>query len=120
MQHKNAAPHRLLLLGTLLLGGVVAQQERSLSARMARMAGTGLTIAQTRERMHDLGTMLGEAGYGPARTHSLSDGTLASRWYNSGDDRTALAFAGQAADGNAFSVVEQSGLVRMNDLIAIP
>ncbi|MFC4426414.1 hypothetical protein [Deinococcus navajonensis] len=109
-----------LLVWSALLGSGVAQQDLSLSARMAGLGGTDLTIAECRARLQDLGTLLGEAGYGPARTRHLADGTLVSRWYHAGHDRTALAFAGQEARSNSFVVAEHDGAVRMNDLMAIP
>lgn len=84
------------------------------------MAGTGLTIAECRERLQKLGTLLEGAGYGAARTQELSDGTLAARWYNRSTNGTALAFSGQNAVGNAFSVSEDSGLIAMNEPIALP
>lgn len=111
---------RLLVLATLLLGSVLARQDASLSAQMAGMVGTGLTITECRDRMQKLGTLLEGAGYGGARTHTLSDGTLAARWYNRTTNRTALAFSGQNAVGNAFTVSEQDGLIRWNEFIALP
>ncbi|CAM3437133.1 hypothetical protein DEDE109153_17050 [Deinococcus deserti] len=111
---------RLLVWTTLLLGGVLAQQDNALSSRLAALAGTGLSIAECRERMQNMGTMLDGAGYGTARTHHLSDGTLAARWYNPATERTAVAFAGQQATDNAFSTAELDGQVRWNEFIAMP
>lgn len=111
---------RLLVLATLLLGSVLARQDTSLNMQITRMAGTGLTSAQCRERMQQLGTLLEGAGYGAARTQRLSDGTLAARWYNQTTKRTALAFSGQNAAGNAFFVGEHDGLIRWNELILLP
>lgn len=111
---------RLLVLATLLLGSVLARQDASLSAQMAGMAGRGLTIGECRDRMQQLGMLLEGAGYGAARTHSLSDGTLAARWYNPTTKRTALAFSGQRPMGNKFGVGQYDGLIRWNELIALP
>ncbi|WP_229753115.1 hypothetical protein [Deinococcus aerophilus] len=111
---------RLLVLVTFLLGSVLARQGASLSAQMAGMAGTDLTMAECRERLEKLGALLKSAGYGSARTHALSDGTLAARWYNRTSNRTALAFSGQNAVGNAFTVSEQDGVVATSELIALP
>lgn len=111
---------RLTLFGALLLGSVLAQGDAALSARLAAMTGAGLTISQTQERLQSLGAMLDGAGYGPAWTGHMSDGMLVSRWYHAGADRTALAFAGQSAEGNAVDIAELNGRVAMNDLIVTP
>ncbi|WP_229723626.1 hypothetical protein [Deinococcus aerolatus] len=111
---------RLLVLVTFLLGSVLARQGATLSAQMTGMAGTNLTMAECRERLEKLGALLEGAGYGSARTHGLSDGTLAARWYNRTMNRTALAFSGQNAVGNAFTVIEQDGVVAESELIALP
>lgn len=120
MKTQGLRSARLLVLATFLLGSVLARQDASLSAQMAGMAGTGLTIGECRDRMQKLGTLLEGAGYGVVRTHGLSDGTLAARWYNQKTNRTALAFSGQNAVGNAFSVSHQDGLIAMNEFIALP
>ncbi|WP_242402939.1 hypothetical protein [Deinococcus deserti] len=105
---------------TFLLGSVLARQDVPISAQMAEMAGTQLTFAECQERLQKLNTMLGGVGYGAVRTQQLNDGTLAARWYNSTAKRTALAFSGQNAVGNAFHVSEQDGLISLNELIATP
>lgn len=110
----------LLIVSTLLLGSVLARQDVSINAQMAEMAGTQLTFAECQERLQKLGTMLGGVGYGTARTQQLNDGTLTARWYNSKMKRTAVAFSGQNAVGNAFHVSEQDGLISLNELIATP
>ncbi|MFC4427312.1 hypothetical protein [Deinococcus navajonensis] len=120
MRRTTQASSRLLFGATLLLGSVLAQQDSSLSARIAGLAGTGLTHAQTQDRLQRLGTMLGDAGYGTARTGSLGDGTLASRWYSQSADRTVFAFSGQQAEDNALTVAEHAGLLRWNELMATP
>lgn len=111
---------RLLVLAPLLVGSVLARQDASLSTQMAAMNGSGLTIAECRDRLQQLGTMLDGAGYGTVHTQTLHDGTLASRWYHQATKKTVLAFSGQNAVGNALSVGEHDGLIRMNELIALP
>lgn len=111
---------RLLVLGSLLVGSVLARQDASLSTQMAAMTGTGLTIAQCREQLQQLGTLLEGGGYGMVRTQTLQDGTLASRWYHQATKKTVLVFSGQNTVGNAFTVGEHDGLIRMNELIGLP
>lgn len=117
---RNLRSPRPLIWATLLLGSVLAAQVTSLSAQLAAMSGTGLTIAQCRDRMQNLGTLLGRAGYSPGRTQTMSDGTLAARWYNRTANRTVVAFSGQNAVGNIFTVSEQDGPVRWSDLLVVP
>lgn len=110
---------RLTMWGTLL-GSVLAQQGAPLSHQIAAMAGHGLTSVQCQERLQALDTLLRQGGYGTARTHTLMDGVLASRWYNTQTDRTVVAFAGQRAEGNAFTTAELAGPIRWNEFMATP
>lgn len=92
----------------------------TLGGQLAALSGTGLTMAECRQRMQTLSTLLQEAGYRNVRTLTLPDGTLMARWYHTDRQTTALAFMGQNSTGNAFSVSEHAGIMRWNELIAGP
>ncbi|MEF2277602.1 hypothetical protein V3W47_04765 [Deinococcus sp. YIM 134068] len=124
---------QLLVIGAALLSGagqttvlanglptVQTRQSDTLGSRMAGMSGTGLSLAECRQRMQDVDTLLRGAGYGNVQTHTLEDGTLVARWYHTDRQMTALAFSGQHSSGNAFSVGEYAGIIRWNELIALP
>lgn len=92
----------------------------TLGSQLAALSGKNLTVAECRQRMQALDTLLQGAGYRNVWTSTLSDGTLIARWYHPGREMTALAFSGQNSTGNAFSVGEHAGLIRQGELIAIP
>lgn len=124
---------QLLVIGAALLSGagqttglanglptLQARQTDTLGSQMAGLSGTGLSLAECRQRMQALGTLLEGAGYRTVRTRPLEDGTLIARWYHTGRQMTALAFSGQNGTDNAFSAREYAGLLRWNELIASP
>lgn len=117
---QGSRARRLLVMATVLWGSGLAQPETSLSAQIAGLSGMGLTLTACHERMQKLDALLKAAGYGASRTYRLNDGTLVARWYNWTIKRTALAFSGQNAAGNAFSVSEHDGLIRMNERLILP
>jgi hypothetical protein len=116
---------QLVVIGAALLSGTVltnvqARQADTLGSQMEGMSGTGLTLAECRQRMQTLGTMLQKAGYRNVRTRTLDDGTLLAQWYHPARKMTALAFSGQNSTGNIFSAREHAGMLRWNELIAVP
>lgn len=116
---------QLLVIAAALLGAtgptnVLARQAATPGSQMAAMSGTGLTRAQCEQRMRDLNTLLGGAGYRSMSTRVMRDGTLMARWYNTESRTTALAFSGQLDTGNAFSSGEYPGYLRWNEFIALP
>lgn len=115
----------LVVIVAALLGAsghvsVQARQADTLGSQLAALSGTGLTMAECRQRMQALETLLQRAGYRNVRTQTLADGTLLARWYNPGRQMTALAFSGQNSTGNAFAAREYAGLLRWNELITVP
>ena len=92
----------------------------SLGTQLNAMFGTGLIIAGCQERMQTLGSMLGEAGYGPMRSRLVDGTTMIARWYHLGRHTTVMAFAGWQDSGNAFSAGEFAGLMRWNEFVTAP
>lgn len=116
---------QLMVIGAVLLGGFGqaspgAPRAGPLGARLAAMSGTGLTMAECRQKMQDLNLLLRGAGYRTVRTGTSEDGTLVARWYNTNRRVTVLAFSGQNSTGNAFSAREYAGLLRWDELIGRP
>lgn len=92
----------------------------ALDTQLSPMSGTGLVLAGCQERMQTLGSMLGEAGYGPMRSRLVDGTTMIARWYHPGHHTTVMAFAGWQDSGNAFSAAEFVGLMRWNEFVAAP
>ena len=114
--------HSFALLTVTLLGasGALARQANasdSLAPQLSAMSGAGLILAGCQERMKTLGSMLGEAGYGPMRSRLVDGTTMIARWYHPGHHTTVMAFVGWQDSGNAFSAGEFAGLMRWNEFV---
>ena len=113
----------LLTLALLGVSGSLARQadaSDSIRTQLSAMSGSGLRLAGCQERMQTLGIMLAKAGYGPMRSRLLDGTTMIARWYHPEHHTTVVAFAGWQDSDNAFSVAEVAGVLRWNELIAMP